>query len=59
LTCPNRAAAVDEAENSGHELLVDMLRDGAPLDGQAFEITNADGACSSGVSLKSLFWIGA
>jgi hypothetical protein len=36
-----------------------MLRDGAPLDGQAFEITNSGGAVLKRVSLKSLFWIGA
>lgn len=59
LVLPGLAAAEAEAEQSGRELLADMLRNGTPLDGQIIEVTNEDGAVLKRVGLKSLFWVSA
>lgn len=40
---PDLAAAVSEAKLAAQDLLAELLRDGAVLDGQVFEITDADG----------------
>lgn len=40
---PDLAAARAEAERSARELLADLLRQGRVLDGQVFEIADADG----------------
>ena len=59
MDLPSFEAALEEAETSGRELLADMVRDGAPLDGQAVEIATADGTVLRRVPLKALFWVGA
>ena len=59
MDLPGMEAALREAELSGREIIADMVRDERPLDGQAIEITNQEGAVLKRVPLKSLFWIGA
>ena len=40
---PDLDAALTEAERSARELLADLLKSGSVLDGQMFEISDADG----------------
>lgn len=40
---PDLVAAVSEAERAARDLLAELLREGAVLDGQVFEIADADG----------------
>ena len=40
---PDLAAALTEAERSARELLADLLKAGATLDGQVFEISDDSG----------------
>lgn len=51
---PDLAAARLEAEKSARDLLADLLRDGAVLDGQTFEITDIGGAVLETVSFRSV-----
>jgi hypothetical protein len=39
---PDLASAISEAEGAARDLLAELLREGAVLDGQVFEIADAD-----------------
>lgn len=55
---PDLAAAISEAELAARDLLAELLRDGAILDGQAFEIVDEDGEVLERLPFRNVLRLG-
>ena len=55
---PDLAAARSEAELAARELLAALLKDGAVVDGQVFEISDGDGRVLERLPLRKVLRLG-
>ena len=54
IELPDLDAALAEAKRSARELLADLLKEDAVLDGQTFEISDADGLVLARLPFRSV-----